>query len=102
MFQKDINMKILDLTLRNWIIIITGIAVVSFLFSIAFKSKNKIFKYILFLLLAGLLAFASIKLGSFIFILLYLIVPSIIISGLIGVSRRNGKHSTLMMESIKY
>ncbi len=83
MFQKDINMKILDLTLRNWLIIIAGIAVVSFLFTIAFKSKNKNFKYILFLLLAGLVAFASIKLGNFIFILLYLIVPSLLISGLI-------------------
>ena len=82
MYQKDINMKFLDLTLRNWAIIISGIAVVSLLFIIIFKTKNKIFKYILLIFTLALLAFASIKLDNYILIFLYILVPSLLISGL--------------------
>lgn len=76
-------MKILDLTLRNWLIMISAIIILSLILFGAFKSKNKIVKITLFSLFLGLIAYAGIQLGNYTFPILYLVLPSLTLSGLI-------------------
>lgn len=76
-------MKILDLTLRNWLIILSIVAILSVVLVGAFKSKNKIVKLTLFSLFTAVIVFAGLKLGKFSFPLLYLALPSLAISGLL-------------------
>lgn len=76
-------MKILDLTLRNWLIIISAILILTLILFGAFKSKNKIVKLSLFFICLGFIAFTGIQLGNYLFPVLYLMLPSLALSGLI-------------------
>lgn len=76
-------MKILDLTLRNWLIIISAIIILSLILFGAFKSKNKTVKLSLISLSLILTVFAGVQLGNFTFPLLYLMLPSLALSGLL-------------------
>lgn len=76
-------MKILDLTLRNWLIIISAILILTLILFGAFKSKNKIVKLSLFFICLGFIAFTGMQLGNYLFPVLYLMLPSLALSGLI-------------------
>ncbi|MGC5746809.1 type IV secretory system conjugative DNA transfer family protein [Chryseobacterium sp. NFX27] len=76
-------MKILDLTLRNWLIIISAILILTLILFGAFKSKNKIVKLSLFFICLGFIAFTGMQLGNYLFPVLYLMLPSLAFSGLI-------------------
>lgn len=76
-------MKILDLTLRNWLIIISAVAILSIVMVGVFKSKNKVVKLMLFSLFTAVIILSGLKLGNFSFPLLYLALPSLAISGLL-------------------
>lgn len=76
-------MKILDLTLRNWLIIIIGIGVLSFILFGAFKLKNKIMKGLLFFLFISLISITGYQLGNWKFAILYFAVPSLALAGLL-------------------
>lgn len=76
-------MKILDLTLRNWIIILSAVSILSLILFGVYKVKNKIIKIVLFSLFTALLFYAGVELGNFTFPVLYLFLPSLVVSGLI-------------------
>lgn len=76
-------MKILELTFRNWLIIISVVSILSLIMFAVYKSKNKIAKLLLFSLFIGFIVFAGYKLDNFKFPLIYLMSPSLALSGLI-------------------
>lgn len=76
-------MKILDLTLRNWLIVITAVFLLSLLLYTLFKAKNKVLKIILGIVYVSLIFVAYKALGNWQYPLIYLVLPSIPISGLI-------------------
>lgn len=76
-------MQIIDLSLRNWMILITTVGILSSVLFLFFKSKNSILKAVLALAYFALFAFVYFKIGNVKFILLYLAAPSFIIGVII-------------------
>lgn len=76
-------MQIIDLNLRNWMILITIVGIHSSVLFLFFKSKKSILKSSLALLYFALCAFLYFKIGNIKFILLYLTLPSFLIGVII-------------------
>ncbi|MEG2335874.1 type IV secretory system conjugative DNA transfer family protein, partial [Chryseobacterium sp.] len=72
-------MQIIDLSLRNWTILITTVGILSSVLFLFFKSKNSILKGGLALVYFAVCSFLYIKIGNVKFILLYLAAPSFLI-----------------------
>lgn len=76
-------MQIIDLSLRNWMILITTVGILSSVLFLSCKSKNSIVKAILDLAYFTLCAFFYFKINNAKFILIYLVAPSFIIGVII-------------------
>ncbi|WP_084466278.1 type IV secretory system conjugative DNA transfer family protein [Kaistella palustris] len=75
-------MKILDLTLRNWFILLAAVSILTFLLTIIFKARSKVLKFV-FLTVIGFLTLIGAQMLNYKIIGLYLLLPSIICSSLI-------------------
>lgn len=76
-------MKIFEITLRNWLIIITAIVFLTTILTILFKSKQVAIKLILVVVVLGLCYYAGLKIHSWKNVIFFLALPSVVISGLI-------------------
>lgn len=77
-------MQIIDLSLRNWMILITTVGILSFVLFLLFKSKNSILKAGFALIYFSVSAFLYFKFGNVKFVLLYLTAPSFLIGVIIN------------------
>ncbi|MFN3021824.1 type IV secretory system conjugative DNA transfer family protein [Chryseobacterium sp. TY3] len=76
-------MQIIDLNLRNWMILITIVGILSSVLFLFFKSKKSILKSSIALLYFALCAFLYFRIGNLKFTLLYIALPSFLIGVII-------------------
>lgn len=81
-FQKDINMKVFGLTIRNWGIIVGAVLVLTFILIVCIKIKDKRLKLFFGATYLGALLIVGYFFHNILFSLLYLGLPSFFIAGL--------------------
>src|SRR5690606_39221593 len=77
--QHD-SMELFDLTLRNWLIIITAVIALSFLLFMVFRSKKIVYKGLAATIYILLTVSSALILQNWSYTLLYLSLPSLILS----------------------